>query len=90
MGAVTHVVDSASPGVARAALTLGAIVPDQTGQTLWDTAGVALATQGDLVAYAAFERISSPLSRRAVARATHWPRFSGASVWRARASGHAA
>lgn len=37
-------------------VTLCAIAPDQTGQALWDTAGVALAAQGNLTAYAAFER----------------------------------
>jgi hypothetical protein len=37
-------------------VTLCAIVPDQTGQALWDTAGVALAIQGNLTAYATFER----------------------------------
>jgi len=38
-------------------VTLCAITPDQIGQALWDTAGVALAAQGNLTAYAAFERV---------------------------------
>jgi hypothetical protein len=38
------------------AVTLCAIVPDQSGQALWDTVGVALAAQGNLATYAAFER----------------------------------
>ena len=35
--------------------TLCAIIPDQTGQLLWDTVGVSLASQGHLAPYAAFE-----------------------------------
>jgi Uncharacterized conserved protein (COG2071) len=42
-------------------VTLCAIIPDQTGQILWDTVGVALAARGDLTAYAAFERTIFPL-----------------------------
>lgn len=42
-------------------VTLCAIVPDQSGQALWDTVGVALATQGNLAAYASFERTIFPL-----------------------------
>jgi len=35
--------------------TIAAIVPDQTGQALWDTRGIALAQAGNLPAYLAFE-----------------------------------
>ncbi|MGE5333177.1 MAG: DUF2071 domain-containing protein [Nitrososphaerota archaeon] len=37
-------------------VTLCAIIPDQAGQLLWGTAGVALAAQGNVAAYAGFER----------------------------------
>lgn len=37
-------------------LTLVAVVPDQLGQARWLSAGVALARQGDVAAYLAFER----------------------------------
>lgn len=42
-------------------VTICAILPDQTGQALWDTVGVALAAQGNLAAYASFERTIFPI-----------------------------
>jgi len=42
-------------------VTVCAFIPDQTGQALWDTAGVALATHGNLATYADFERITFPV-----------------------------
>ena len=42
-------------------VTLCAIVPDQSGQALWDTVGVALAAQGNLARYATFERFTFSL-----------------------------
>ncbi len=47
------------PAIAALVLTLAALVPDQGGQILWDTRGVALATDAartcDLAPYLAFE-----------------------------------
>jgi hypothetical protein len=43
-------------------VTLCAIIPDQSGQLLWDTVGVSLATHGSLTAYAAFERTIFPIT----------------------------
>lgn len=40
--------------------TICAIVPDQSGQILWGTVGVARAGMGDLAAYASFERAIFP------------------------------
>src|SRR5690242_12221906 len=42
-------------------VTVCAFIPDQTGQALWDTAGVALATHGNLATYADFERTTFPV-----------------------------
>ena len=44
------------PALVVLALTALAVLPDQLGQALWVTQGVALARQGDLAAYLAFER----------------------------------
>ena len=41
--------------------TVCAIIPDQSGQLLWDTVGVSLAAQGNLAAYAAFEHTIFPI-----------------------------
>jgi hypothetical protein len=42
-------------------VTVCAIIPDQTGQMLWDTTGVWLATHGSVAAYVGFERTIFPL-----------------------------
>ena len=41
--------------------TVCAFIPDQSGQVLWDTAGVALAAHGNLAAYASFEQTTFPI-----------------------------
>lgn len=43
------------PAALTLLVTLAAVIPDQVGQALWITRGVALAHSGDATAYAAFE-----------------------------------